>query len=182
MPPTSPRRSENGSAPTPKSWSACRGCTHRSAGSIAPVKLVQDTSGGLGFILRAPIYRAGEPAQTTSQRVAALRGFVASVYRMNDLMRGVLDPRTLQQMQVQIIDRGYAKPTSDGVMSGEPEDPFAVGTLMYNSLESNLSLVSQIAEPAGISADRSLVVGERVWRVVLNARPGSIYEVDRVLP
>src|SRR5436190_3172336 len=147
-----------------------------------PVKLVQDTSGGLGFILRAPIYRAGEPAQTTSQRVAALRGFVASVYRMNDLMRGVLDPRTLQQMQVQIIDRGYAKPTSYGVMSGEPEDPSAVGTLMYNSLEANLSLVAQIAEPAGISADRSLVVGERVWRVVFNARPGSIYEVDRVLP
>ena len=76
-----------------------------------PVKLVQDTSGGLGFILRAPIYRIGEPAQTTSQRVAALRGFVASVYRMNDLMRGVLDPRTLQQMQVQIVDRGYAKQT-----------------------------------------------------------------------
>src|SRR5215207_4338149 len=147
-----------------------------------PVKLVQDTSGGLGFILRAPIYRAGEPAQTTSQRVAALRGFVASVYRMNDLMRGVLDPRTLQQMQVQIIDRGYAKPTSDGVMSGEPEDPSGAGTLMYNSLESNLSLVSQIAEPAGIAADRSLVVGERVWRVVFSARPGSIYEVDRLVP
>ena len=69
------------------------------------VKLVQDTSGGLGFILRAPIYRVGEAAQTISQRVAALRGFVASVYRMNDLMRGVLDPRTLQQMQVQIVDR-----------------------------------------------------------------------------
>jgi len=70
-----------------------------------PVKLVQDTSGGLGFVLRAPIYRTGEPAQTTSQRIAASRGFVASVYRMNDLMRGVLDPRTLQQMQVQIVDR-----------------------------------------------------------------------------
>src|SRR5213075_390610 len=83
-----------------------------------PVKLVQDTSGGLGFVLRAPIYRIGEPAQTTSQRVAALRGFVASVYRMNDLMRGVLDPRTLQQMQVQIVDRGYAKQT-EGTLSGE---------------------------------------------------------------
>ena len=58
-----------------------------------------------------------------------------------------------------------AKPTSDGVMSSEPEDPSAAGTLMYNSLEGNLSLVAQIAEPAGISADRSLVVGERVWRV-----------------
>lgn len=147
-----------------------------------PVKLVQDNSGGLGFVLRAPIYRAGEPAQTTSQRIAGLRGFVASVYRMNDLMRGVLDPRTLQQMQVQIVDRGYAKPTADGVMSGEPEDPSGGATLMYNSLESNVSLVSQIAEPAGIAADRSLAVGERVWRVVFNARPGSIYEVSRLVP
>jgi diguanylate cyclase (GGDEF)-like protein len=147
-----------------------------------PVRLVQDNSGGLGFILRAPIYRTGEPAQTTSQRVAALRGFVASVYRMNDLMRGVLDPRTLQQMQVQIVDRGYAKQTSEGTVSGEPEDPSGAATLMYNSLEPNLSLVSQVAESAGIAADRSLVVGERVWRVVFSARPGSIYEVDRLVP
>jgi diguanylate cyclase (GGDEF)-like protein len=147
-----------------------------------PVKLVQDTSGGLGFILRAPIYRIGEPAQTTSQRAAALRGFVASVYRMNDLMRGVLDPRTLQQMQVQIVDRGYAKQTSEGTVSGEPEDPSSAATLMYNSLEPNLNLVSQVAESAGIAADRSLVVGERVWRVVFSARPGSIYEVDRLVP
>jgi diguanylate cyclase (GGDEF)-like protein/PAS domain S-box-containing protein len=147
-----------------------------------PVKLVQDTSGGLGFILRAPIYRAGEAAQTSSQRVAALRGFVASVYRMNDLMRGVLDPRTLQQMQVQIVDLGYAKPTADGVMSGEPEVQSGAATLMYNSLEANVSLVSRVAEPTGVAADRSLVVGERVWRVVFTARPGSIYEVSRVVP
>lgn len=147
-----------------------------------PVKLVQDTSGGLGFILRAPIYRAGEAAQTASQRVAALRGFVASVYRMNDLMRGVLDPRTLQQMQVQIVDRGYARPTADGVMSGEPEVQSGAATLMYNSLESNVSLVSQLAEPTGVAADRSLVVGERLWRVVFTARPGSVYELSRVVP
>jgi diguanylate cyclase (GGDEF)-like protein/PAS domain S-box-containing protein len=147
-----------------------------------PVKLVQDTSGGLGFIMRAPIYRSGEPAQTTSQRVAALRGFVASVYRMNDLMRGVLDPRALQQMHVQVVDRGYAKPTPDGVMSGEPEDT-ATATLMYDSQEANLSLISPAAtSQLGISADRSLVVGERVWRVMFDARPGSAYEVDRTVP
>ncbi|MEN3382029.1 MAG: hypothetical protein V7608_2073 [Hyphomicrobiales bacterium] len=147
-----------------------------------PVKLVQDTSGGLGFVLRAPIYRTGEPAQTTSQRVAALRGFVASVYRMNDLMRGVLDPRTLQQMQVQVVDRGYAKPTPDGVASGEPEDSGAA-TFMYDSQEPNLSVVAPIAaSPLGISADRSLVVGERVWRVMFNARSGSVYEIDHTVP
>ena len=147
-----------------------------------PVKLVQDNSGGLGFILRAPIYRAGEPAQTTSQRVAALRGFVASVYRMNDLMRGVLDPRTLQQMHVTVIDRGYAKPTADGVMSAEPE-VIDAATLMYDSLEPNLSLVAPAATSAlGVSADRALVVGDRVWRVTFDARVGSSYAIDRALP
>ena len=67
-------------------------------------------------------------------------------------------------------------------MSGEPEDPSSAATLMYNSLEPNLNLVSQVAESAGVAADRSLVVGERVWRVVFSARPGSIYGVDRLVP
>ncbi|MGM4988867.1 diguanylate cyclase [Tardiphaga sp. 841_E9_N1_2] len=147
-----------------------------------PVKLVQDTSGGLGFIIRAPIYRAGEPTQTVSQRNAALHGFVASVYRTNDLMRGILDPRTLQQMHIQVVDRGYAKPTQEGVMIGEPEDTTVTPTLMYDSLEPNLGLVTQMVMSAGISADRSLVVGERVWRVLFTANPGSIYEVSHTVP
>ncbi|MDB5564310.1 MAG: diguanylate cyclase, partial [Tardiphaga sp.] len=147
-----------------------------------PVKLVQDTSGGLGFILRAPIYRSGEPAQTVSQRMAALHGFVASVYRTNDLMRGVLDPRTLQQMHVQIVDRGYAKSVPEGVMIGEPEDPAATATLMYDSLEANLGLVTQAVAATDMSAERSLVVGERVWRVLFSANPGSVYKIDHVVP
>jgi diguanylate cyclase (GGDEF)-like protein/PAS domain S-box-containing protein len=147
-----------------------------------PVKLVQDTSGGLGFILRAPIYRSGEPAQTVSQRNAALHGFVASVYRTNDLMRGVLDPRTLQQMHVQVVDRGYAKALPEGVLIGEPEDPAATATLMYDSLEANLGLVTQAVMATDMSAERSLVVGERVWRVLFNANPGSVYQIDRMVP
>lgn len=147
-----------------------------------PVKLVQDMSGGFGFILRAPIYKIGEPAQTTSQRNAALYGFVASVYRANDLMRGILDRRTLQQMHIQVVDRGYAKPTPDGIMTGEIEDPAAVATLMYDSLEANLGLVSQITTSSGVSADRSLVVGERVWRVLFSTKPGSIYQISDTVP
>lgn len=148
-----------------------------------PVRLVQDTSGGQGFILRAPIYRVGEPAQTALQRVAALRGFVATVYRMNDLMRGVLDVRTLQQMHIRVVDRGYAKTTPEGVITAEPEDESGTATLMYDSLEANLRLVTPVASsPLGISAERSLVVGERVWRVQLTARPGSTYEPDHSVP
>ncbi|QCI63916.1 sensor domain-containing diguanylate cyclase [Phreatobacter stygius] len=148
-----------------------------------PVRLVQDTSGGQGFILRAPIYRVGEPAQTALQRTAALRGFVATVYRMNELMRGVLDVRTLQHMHIRVVDRGYAKATPEGVMTSEPEDESGLATLMYDSLEANLRLVTPVASsPLGIAAERSLVVGERVWRVLFTARPGSTYELDHAVP
>ncbi|MFG1479935.1 diguanylate cyclase [Xanthobacter sp. V4C-4] len=148
-----------------------------------PVKLVQDASGGLGFILRAPIYRVGVPVANAEQRRAALLGFAAAVYRLNDLMQGALDARTLQQMIVRVVDRGYAKVSSDGVVSAAPEDPDAEGTLMYDSREPNLRLVTPVASaPIGISADQSLVVGDRLWRVQFAAKSGSTYEVDRALP
>lgn len=148
-----------------------------------PVRLVQDTSGGQGFILRAPIYRVGEPIQTVAQRNAALRGFAAAVYRVNDLMRGVLDARSLQETHIRIVDRGYARPSSEGVMTNEPEDPAATATLMYDSQEPNLRLVTPVAtSPLGISAERSLVVGERLWLVQFAARAGSSYQADPVVP
>jgi diguanylate cyclase (GGDEF)-like protein len=143
-----------------------------------PVKLVQDTSGGFGFIMRAPIYRNGEPVQTVLQRNAALFGYVASVYRMNDLINGILDPRTLKQMHIQVVDRGYATPNSTGVLIGEPENPAGPATLMYDSVENNLGLAAQVERPAGISAERSLVVGERVWRVVFMPNPGPAYRIS----
>ena len=68
---------------------------------------------------------APEPVQTVTQRNAALRGFAAAVYRVNDLMRGVLDARSLQEMHIRIVDRGYARPSAEGVMTNEPEDPAA---------------------------------------------------------
>jgi diguanylate cyclase (GGDEF)-like protein len=143
-----------------------------------PVKLVQDTSGGLGFIIRAPIYRAGEPVQTVAQRHAALYGFVASVYRFNDLINGILDPRTLKQMHIQVTDRGYARPTSTGTLIGEPENPAGPATLMYDSAENNLGLAEQVDNPVGLAVERSLVVGERVWRVMFTANPGPAYRAS----
>ena len=148
-----------------------------------PVKLVQDQSGGLGFILRVPIYRAGQTVQSVEQRRAALRGYAAAVYRMNDLMRGVLDVRTLQQMIVRVVDLGYAKLSAEGIPIWEPADPDLPGSLMFDSREPNLRLVTPVASvPIGISAERSLVVGDRLWRLHFAARAGSVYEVDRMTP
>nr|WP_314075872.1 CHASE domain-containing protein [uncultured Roseococcus sp.] len=148
-----------------------------------PVRLVQDNSGGLGFILRAPIYRVSEPVQTIAQRRAALHGFVAAVYRLNDLMRGVLGTHIPQQAHIRILDRGYGRTTLEGLPTHEPEDPSVAASLMYDSLEPNLRLVTPVASsPLGISAERSLVVGDRVWLLQFAAREGSIYERDSVVP
>lgn len=148
-----------------------------------PVRLVQDNSGGLGFILRAPIYHTGMPIQTVAQRRVALRGFVAAVYRLNDLMRGVLGTHIPQQAHIRILDRGYARATPEGLPTDEPEDPSAAATLMYDSREPNLRLVTPVAiSPIGIASERTMVVGERVWLLQFAARAGSIYERDSVIP
>jgi PAS domain S-box-containing protein len=57
----------------------------------AKVKLLQETHGKAqaGFLMYVPVYRAQRSLETADQRWAALRGFVFSPYRMDDLMRGL---------------------------------------------------------------------------------------------
>ena len=56
------------------------------------VELVQETGVNVqaGFLMFAPVYRNGAPADTVEQRRAALTGWVFSPYRMNDFMSGIL--------------------------------------------------------------------------------------------
>ncbi len=56
------------------------------------VILVQETSEDVqtGSLMYVPVYRNDRPANTVEQRRAAIRGWIYSPYRMNDLMRGVL--------------------------------------------------------------------------------------------
>ncbi|MEW5771324.1 MAG: CHASE domain-containing protein [Pseudomonadota bacterium] len=59
------------------------------------VKLLQETHGRpqAGFLMYVPVYRPGLPLATVAERWRALRGFVYSPYRMDDLMRGILGER-----------------------------------------------------------------------------------------
>lgn len=55
--------------------------------ATARLKLVQDATGQVpAFVLSLPLYRAGAPSNTIEQCRAALVGFAAAVYDMNDLM------------------------------------------------------------------------------------------------
>jgi len=56
------------------------------------VTLLQETHGKVqaGVLLYVPVYRPSAPLTTPEQRMQALRGFVYSPYRVEDLMRGIL--------------------------------------------------------------------------------------------
>ncbi|MDP1680139.1 MAG: CHASE domain-containing protein, partial [Candidatus Nitrotoga sp.] len=58
-------------------------------------KLIQENSKSAqaGFLMYLPIYKNGAPYATLAQRRANIIGWVCALFRMNDLMRGILGAR-----------------------------------------------------------------------------------------
>ena len=56
------------------------------------IMLVQETDKDIqaGTLMYVPVYEKGQPVRTIEERRRAIRGWVYSPYRMNDLMRGIL--------------------------------------------------------------------------------------------
>ena len=73
------------------------------------IVLVQETGVDVqaGTLMYLPVYRKGVPLDTVAKRRAALRGWVYSPYRMNDLMLGILGPNAPEkgkEFHLQIFD------------------------------------------------------------------------------
>lgn len=73
------------------------------------VMLVQETNQDVqpGTLMFVPVYRNGMPANTIEQRRAAIKGWVYSPYRMNDLMFGILgrwDKIQHERIHLQVFD------------------------------------------------------------------------------
>jgi len=95
------------------------------------VELVQEDGHDVqaGTLMYAPVYRVGEARATLAERRAAIIGWVYSPYRMDDLIEGVLDRRSLlkaYQIHLQIFDGTHATPAGliydSGQGSGEPTE------------------------------------------------------------
>ena len=79
------------------------------------VTLVQETDRDVqaGTLMYAPVYRKGAALDSVAQRRAALRGWVYSPFRMNDLLDGVLarwDDHTSQHIHMQVYDGAGVHP------------------------------------------------------------------------
>jgi signal transduction histidine kinase len=135
------------------------------------ITLVQDASGEPGFVARAPVYRNGAPLRTAAQRAEALVGFVAIVFRVNTLMREVIDAALLAHLHVRIEDSGYSDYT------GAAGRPAPADALLYDSAVKGDPGANQPARllPVDLNAVKVLPVGHRRWLMRFHGNEGSRY-------
>lgn len=126
----------------------------------APFKLVQGSQ--VGVVLRAPLYRNGEPTQTVQQRRAAYLGQVSVVFVVDNLLGAALGNLFGADTQVTLTDLG---PTADG--TAPPEADSLLGR--YGQLPEH----SLWRTP--LDASQTLIVAGRFWQVRMHAHPANPY-------
>jgi PAS domain S-box-containing protein len=120
------------------------------------VVLVQESSTEIqaGTLMFVPVYHRGMPTGTVEQRRAAIRGWVYSPFRMNDLMRGILVGSDLQQEDL---------PTFE-VFDGEP--PSAENLMYHHGLPSG----DDAEGPSCFSQKIPVVFNGQEWTLVFTRK------------
>jgi PAS domain S-box-containing protein len=129
--------------------------------ATARIVLVQDKTGRPGFVARAPVYRIGAPLDTVAERRAALVGLVAIVFRVENLMREVIDPSLGNHLAFRIHDGG---PTG--------RDAPTPDNLMFDSIGDGRHSIARL------HTRTQLPVAGRTWNIEFEAREGSRYSRD----
>lgn len=114
------------------------------------VVLVQETGKDVqsGFLMYLPVYRKGMPHATLDERRANLIGWVYSVFRMGDLMRGIYGERA-DEFDIHVYDGNE--------MSGN--------TLMYASSQANNKASSHL------TSIRHLDIAGHEWTIWVASLP-----------
>ena len=79
-------------------------CDEDSMRASGRIRLVQEAGDEYGFILAAPVYRKGAPAEAVEQRRAALEGYALGVFRAGDLLRASLAPAPIAGLSFSFTD------------------------------------------------------------------------------
>ncbi|MES2743054.1 MAG: CHASE domain-containing protein [Pseudomonadota bacterium] len=133
--------------------------------ATGPLALFPDRAGQTGFVARTPVYRGDLPLHTVGQRRAALIGMIAIVFRVDDLMREVIDAAMLPHMAVQIYDDGLLR-------DGPSALPLAERELFDNTIVGTLAGQTLLPE---LRAQATLTVGQRRWSMRFAAYQGERY-------
>ena len=72
----------------------------------APIRLVQDEVGWMGFLAFHPVYRKGAPVKTREEREAGIAGFVVGVFHVADLVESALEGLGIGGLDLYLHDAG----------------------------------------------------------------------------
>lgn len=124
------------------------------------VKLVQETKTKVqkGFLLYLPVYEKNSRPESVEERREAIKGFVYSPFRVEDLMRGILGPG-IKDLDIEIYE---------GITIGEDE-------LLFDS---NSSRSDQQSLEGPLQELRSLQIGGHIWNIHFAAQPDFGNEVS----
>ena len=81
-----------------------KSCDLGRAAGTAPIRLVQETGRQIGLLVFSPVYAKESILRTVGQRRAALQGFVLVVYRIGDLLQGILAGLPKKALPFQLED------------------------------------------------------------------------------
>lgn len=129
------------------------------------VTLVQETETGVqaGFLVYLPCYAPGAPVFTVEERRAALRGYVYSPFRMNNLMRGILG-KSIPGLGVELFD---GKTASEEALlfrsEGQAAQRGSGRAVLYRS-------------------QREVMTFGQPWTLVFHSLPDFEATVDRTVP
>lgn len=133
--------------------------------ATAPLRLTQETGQSQGFLILMPVYIGEDLPVTAPARRRSIRGFLVAVFRIDDLMAGVLgsDPK----VKVEIYDIGRTV---------DPK-PLPIGDerLLFDS-----DRVRAALDPGAVrgpSRSLDLNVAGRRWRMF--AKPGPGFSTDQ---
>jgi signal transduction histidine kinase/integral membrane sensor domain MASE1 len=98
-----------------ESESVRREALHRARDGGAPaatgrINLVQDPQKLPGLLVFLPVYERGAPHDTPAERQAALHGYAAAVFRVEDMLRVAVARAAAHGLEVRVVDRTRASP------------------------------------------------------------------------
>lgn len=115
-----------------------------------------------GIVLYMPVYRKGVPTSTVEERQRAIKGYIYSALRVNELMNGVFGENGNPNLALQLY----------GTENKDEEN------LMYRS--DNFSTISN--QKGILFSERTLDVNENKWIISYAVSPKALSSSDRNAP
>jgi CHASE1-domain containing sensor protein len=152
-----------------------------------PIRIKSRGKEYTGLALRLGVYRGGVSLATVEDRRAAYLGSVGAGLNVQELMKGLVDPKASHNIGFKVYDFGSVDEGSQKGAVSEERLLFSSAQLQSPVERSRYTEEAADADIAGddahFSSSLPLTVGGRVWRVAFSANKSAMMEgIDEYIP